>query len=145
MKPTITWVLLADAQSARIVMNAGPGKGFSDVPGKQFKAAPPTEYADTPGQGQSSHGPGRAAMTRRDPKAAAAKAFAKRLADDLAEAQRAGHFARLVLVAGPQMLGDLREALSPPVRAALLGELDKTLTEVALADLPEHLADILAS
>lgn len=57
----------------------------------------------------------------------------------------AGHFARLVLVAGPQMLGDLREALSPPVRAALLGELDKTLTEVALADLPEHLADILAS
>ncbi|MEM1429325.1 MAG: host attachment protein [Pseudomonadota bacterium] len=145
MKAKTTWVLLADAKSAKIVVNEGPGRGFADVPGKRFTASPPTDYADAPGQGRSSHGPGRAALARRDPKALASKAFAERLASDLAESARQGAFERLVLVAGPHMLGELRTALAEAVRERILGELDKDLIHATNAELPAHLADILAA
>ena len=145
MKPTITWVVLADARSAQIVRNTGPGKGFEEVPGKLYEASPPTEYADEPGQGHSSHGPGRTSKTRRDPKSLAAAAFAETIAAELAESHRRGSFDRLILVAGPHMLGALRAALAEPVRTSLHAEVDKDLTGVEIRDLPGHLADIIAA
>lgn len=145
MKSKVTWVVLADARSAKIMENIGPGKGFTEVSGTQLKAPSPSDYADTPGQVHSSHGPGRAAMTRRDPKSIAATAFAQQIAAEMTQCLGRGAYERLVLVAGPHMLGELRAALTDGVRATILAEVDKDLTDVALSDLPKHLADVLAA
>ena len=50
---------------------------------------------------------------------------------------------RLVLVAPPTALGDLREALSDPVRSLVRAELDKDLTKIPVAELPSHLGAVL--
>jgi hypothetical protein len=36
MKPTRTWILIADGARARVVENLGPGKGVSEVAGMEF-------------------------------------------------------------------------------------------------------------
>ena len=51
---------------------------------------------------------------------------------------------RLILVAPPTALGDLRDALSDPVRSLVRAELHKDLTKTPVAELPEHLAAVLA-
>ncbi|NNK66941.1 MAG: host attachment protein [Rhodobacteraceae bacterium] len=145
MKPTVTWVLLADTQSARIVMNTGPGKGFEGVAGKEFKAPPAAEFADIQGRGHSRQGPGRSAMQGADPKVRATEIFAKTIADDLERSATRGAFDRLVLVAGPKMLSALRDALPKPVRDRVLSEVAKDLTKVRLEDLPDHLGEVLAA
>lgn len=145
MKSTITWAILADARSARICENSGPNKGFAVVPDGHLTAQEPSDYADAPGLAHSSHGPGRAGMTRRDPKSMAANAFARQIADELGQRHAAGAFDRLILVAAPQMMGELREALNGPVQASILAEVNKDLTDVALPDLPKHLAHVLAA
>ncbi len=53
-------------------------------------------------------------------------------------------FDRVILVAPPATLGDLREALSDHVRAAVYAELDKDLTKTPVAELPQHLGAVLA-
>ena len=41
------------------------------------------------------------------------------------------------------MLGALRQALTPPLRAVLHAEISKDLTQLPLDALPDHLADVL--
>lgn len=144
MKPILTWVLIADARSARIASNDGPGKGYSDVPDAFMEADPPAAYSDAPGEVRSSHGPGRAAMTRHDPKKTAERAFAERICVEIEWRHRQGAFERLVIVAAPHMLGELRAALPSELRAAVLAELDKDLKHVATPDLSRHLSSVLA-
>lgn len=144
MKPKITWIVCADNRSTRVFSNAGPGKGVVEVPDQALSAKPATEYADAPGQGHSSHGPASAAKMRRDPKDLAAKAFAKEVADALTSALRKGAYDRLVLVAAPPMLGEVRPRLDEPVRAVLYAEVPKDLIGIDAARIPDHLADVLA-
>lgn len=63
--------------------------------------------------------------SERGAKRQALSAFARRIAADLEQAQRAGRFERLVLLAGPTLLGSLRAALS----SELLGRIALTLTK----------------
>lgn len=74
---------------------------------------------------------------RSDPHREAKRDFARHLAERL-EAE-AGNYARLLLVAPPAFLGDLRAALGDAARAKLAGTLDKDLTKAALADIAGHL------
>jgi protein required for attachment to host cells len=59
------------------------------------------------------------------------------------EAQWAkGGYDRIVLVAGPKMLGDLRHALPRSLSGHIEGELHKDLVKTSLHDLPAHLAEV---
>src|SRR5690606_13764330 len=54
--------------------------------------------------------------------------FADELAEMLYKRAHAGEFSRIVLVAAPRVLGDLRERLHQVVTDKVVGEVPKTLT-----------------
>jgi protein required for attachment to host cells len=74
-----------------------------------------------------------------DPKEVEKQRFVRQLADRLAEALAEGRFGRLVLVAPPRVLGELRAVLAEKVRATIVREVDKDLTWVPVHELPGHL------
>jgi len=148
MKKTVTWVVVADGARARLFINDGPGKGLKPIPdGDMSVPRPPTRdiNADRPGRTFDSSGDGRHAMEPpSDPHRNAKRAFA----DDVAARLDAGHkrnaFDRLVLVAPPQALGDLRACLNNGVRAKVSAELNKDLTHLKDHELPGPIGAVLA-
>jgi protein required for attachment to host cells len=66
------------------------------------------------------------------------------LASMLDEKLKAGAFDRLVLVAAPQALGDIRKAMSGQLAEAVYGELAKDLTKVPNNELAKHLGEVMA-
>ena len=71
MKPTRTWVLIADGARARILENDGPNHGLIAMEGLVFHgdhSATHDLVPDREGRSFSSHGPGRSAIdSRSDP------------------------------------------------------------------------------
>lgn len=148
MKSVNTWVLVADGARARVLLSTGRGEGVKELPEGNFQSEhlPSGDImADREGRSFDSQGKGRHAMERRsDPHRSAKKAFAGTLAAMLDEQAARNSFDRLVIVAPPQMLGDLRAALSPRVGDKLHAELAKDLTHMRDDELMPHLADALA-
>lgn len=148
MKPTRTWILIADGARARVLLNAGPGKGLAPVPKAVFEAPHPPDRdinADRPGRTFDSAGQGRHAMEpQTSPHRANKAAFAKTLADFLTAEKARRAFDRLIIVAPPAALGDLRAKLSKDVQAIVQAELPKDLTNTRDADIAAHLTDVLA-
>lgn len=70
-------------------------------------------------------------------------AFIQKLSAWLDEAEREKAFDRLVLVAAPRTLGDLRTAVSKNVHMRIAAEVAKELTEMPEPDIKKHLADIV--
>jgi len=149
MKPTRTWILIADGAHARILQNAGPGKGLQALEGRVWHgdhAATHELMTDRTGRAFSSTGPARSAIEpHSDPHRQLKRNFVHRLADALSDRWRDRAYDRLVLVAAPSALGDLRAALSPEVRTAVVAEVPKDLTKTPDAAVAEHLKDVLAA
>lgn len=148
IKPVVTWILVADAGHARVIAHNGPGLGLHPVPGHNLEHPVPSNQdlmADREGRSFSSHGDGRSAMERpSDPVRLEKRAFATRLAAMLSDELRKGSFDRLIIIAAPRALGDLRAALSDQVRRKVNHEIDKDLTHVGLTDLVPFLEPVLA-
>jgi protein required for attachment to host cells len=149
MKPTRTWILIADGARARILQNDGPGKGLQALEGRVWHgdhAATHELVSDRTGRAFSSTGPSRSAIEPHfDPHRQLKRNFAHRLADALADGWRDRAYDRLIIVAAPSALGDLRAALTPEVRATVMAEVPKDLTKIADAAVAEHLKDVLAA
>lgn len=148
MKPTRSWIVVADGSQARIFENQGPGKGITALPAQEMHKTPrPTRdiNADRPGRSHDRFGPGRHAMENpSDAHREEKRRFADLLAEHINEAALNSRFDRLVLVAPPKTLGDLRQALGKEAAAKLDGELPKDLTKVSEHDLPGHLGEVIA-
>lgn len=147
MKKTVTWILVADGARARIFKNEGPGKGIQPAVSEEFyKPLPKTSElgADRPGRGHESASTTRHAVDTTDWHRFEKEKFAKEMAGILDQAGLSGAYDRLILVAPPKTLGDLRSALSPATRKKVSGEIDKDLTAVTLGELPDHLGSVLA-
>ena len=149
MKPTHTWILIADGARARILQNDGPGKGLHEMSGGVFQgehAATHEIMSDRTGRSYSSAGPGRSAIeAHSDPHRELKKQFAHRLADALALGLRRKAYDRLVIVAAPSALGDLRAALSEQVRAKVIREIAKDLTKTPDSEVAGHLGDVIVT
>jgi protein required for attachment to host cells len=65
------------------------------------------------------------------------------VAQVLDERLEKAEFDRLVLVAAPVTLGDLRAMISKRVAAVVVGEIPRGLTKMPNADVAPHLKDIL--
>lgn len=147
MRKTVTWILIADGVKARIVANDGAGKGLAPVPSHAMSTAPHAArdgYSDRPGRVQESVGASRHAIQPRlDWHRFEKQQFAKSVALMLDAEAGKGAFDRLVLVAPPRTLGDLRGALAAATRAKVTGEIDKDLTHLGDHDLPAHLAKVI--
>ncbi len=146
MRQGTTWVLIADGSKARLVRQEPPGDGGGLTPVREFDGAnrPSRDLAsDRPGRTFDRAGEGRHAMQPpTDPKRHEKRRFAQELAGFLAAAAKRGAFDRLILVAPPQALGDLRDELPKAVSDRLAGQLAKDLTNLPVHELPAHLAAI---
>jgi protein required for attachment to host cells len=146
--PTTTWVLIADGARARLLAQDKPFERLRPALEEEELTGTTAQSreigSDRPGRSFDSAGQGRHAMAPpTDPQRYAKYAFARELAERLEEAVHAGRFDRLVLVAAPKTLGDLRELLPGPVKAKVVAEIDKDLTHVPVRELPRHLAAVL--
>lgn len=144
MKPIVTWVVLANARVANVYAHMGPGNGLTAV-GDQSRHAPEIPMPrDKAGVGHSIGGPGVSAVAQKSPKEMAENRFAKEVIDGLSEARRRKRFDRLVLIAGPHMMGLLRANLNGPLSAVLIGEIPKDLSAQPLGDIETHLGELIA-
>ena len=142
-----TWIVVANGTTARALENEGIGKGLDPAPAFEMTvASPPTRAlgSDRPGRVHDRFGQGRHAM---EPKAdwhRQEKAeFAKAVAERIGSAARDRVFDRLVLVAPPTVMGDIRAALDRHARDLIIGEVTKDLTRSGLAEIEQHLDNVL--
>ena len=76
----------------------------------------------------------------RDLHTAAKEDFVRLVADQLEAEHDRGQFDKLVLVAPPRVLTELKERLSKPIAEVVIDDLQKDLTKIPDHDLAEHLA-----
>ena len=123
MKPTTTWILIADGAHARLFANHGPGKGIEAAGGDQRRPSARQRAGARRARAlvrvSGSAGDMRHAIEpRTDPHRELKRDFAKHLGKMLDQGLAKKSYDRLVIVAPPQALGDLRHALSEPVKHA---------------------------
>jgi protein required for attachment to host cells len=143
-----TWILIADGGHARILETIGIGNPMSQVQHMAFETdLPPSRElgTDQPGRTHESMGSTRHAIGEKtDPHRELKRAFAQEIATRLETALNARVFARLVIVAPPVTLGDLRHAMSKAVSDCIAGEVAKDLVKVPNDQIRSHLKDVVA-
>ena len=149
MKPTVTWIVIADGDQAKVFEHEGPGKGLKalkDMLFEQDHLRAGDIMADKQGRSFSSGGPGSRSSIEyaSDPVAVRERKFVERLADVLEKKRSEGRFDRLVIAAAPAALGDIRPALSEAVRNTILAEMPKDLTNVPTDKLTAHFDGLMA-
>ncbi|UWR21341.1 host attachment family protein [Sulfitobacter sp. S190] len=126
-----TWVLIADGEKALFLVNrTDAANPHLDVIRTEEQDNPPNreQAANRPGRfndGPSTH---RSAVQDTDWHQLAKDRFAGDLADILYRRAHAQDFDRIVLVADPSTLGELRKELHQEVTDKVVGEVPKTLT-----------------
>ena len=148
MKPTITWVVIADGDQAKVFANEGPGKGLHTVDGLKFeqeRLKASDIMADKAGRTSIPSQPGGRAgvQFRTDPVVMRERRFLEKLADILEAKRGEGAFDRLIIAAAPTAMGELRPALSEAVRSVIVGEVARDLTKTPTAQLASHFDGIL--
>lgn len=143
MKPKTTWVAVANARLARVLVHAGAGQGLQAQSKMTLHAVEAPKPQDKAGVGHSIAGPARNAVEQKGEQEQAERDFAQTIADALFHAQQREEFDRLIIVAGPHMLGVLRTFLAPDVVQRVIGEIAKDLTHVSTEAIGEHLGDLI--
>lgn len=146
MKKAVTWIVVADGARARIIRQDGVGKPLEAVPGQEFLNPEPQRTrdlgTDKPGRAFDSTRLGhRHGVEQVDWHRFEKKKFAKSIAEHIERAAEAKAFDRLVLVAPPETLGELRANLGKHGTAKIAGEIAKDLTGMAVAELAPCLGD----
>lgn len=144
MKPVVTWIVLANARSAKVLAHFGFSKGLVPVADQEWVAPKVPVAKDRAGLGHSIAGPGVAAMEQTDLKAVYDAKFAKTIITHIAKAQAEKRFDRLIVIASPHMLGLLRSQFTKPIRDVLVGEVSKDLLHQPCNAVAHHLDELIA-
>ncbi len=146
MKTAKTWILIADGARARLASAEGHGMALHLVEKFEFRAdhSPNRELGrDRPARVYESHGATRHGIEpKTDAHRELKRDFSEQVAAALAEHLSRKRFDRLVVVAPPVMLGDLRTSLSEAVIATVVAEVAMDLTKVPNSDVPRYIADL---
>lgn len=146
MAAKTTWVLVSDGARARFFIS--DGRTLAPALGHDLAAAtriPAREAeSDRPGRGFDGAGQGRHAMdSHTDWKTHEKTGLARAVADRLRQAAERQEFHRLVVVASPEMLGDLRDCFDKVVTQRVVAEIAKDLSHLDERDLSRQLGDAL--
>ena len=149
MKPTITWIVVADGDQAKIFEHDGPGKGMHALPDLQLDQAHLRSgdiMADRPGRsgGSGASGSRSAVEYKSDPVDVRERRFVEHLAKVLDAKLSEGAFTRLIIAAAPIALGELRPALSDALKKTIIAELPKDLTNIPTIKLADHFEGLIA-
>lgn len=125
------WVVVADGEKALFLRNEGDAKFpnlevFREV--KEQNPATHDQGTDRPGRfndGPSIH---RSALEETDWHRVEKERFAKDIAERLYKSAHRGDFKRLVIVAPPLVMGEMRKELHKEVEDRVVGQVTKTLT-----------------
>ncbi|MBO6900398.1 MAG: host attachment protein [Rhizobiaceae bacterium] len=125
------WVLIADGEKALYLRN----EGDAEYPNLQVvrevrESNPPTreQGTDRPGRLNDAAGDHRSAVADTDWHRIAKERFADEIADRLYDLAHRGDFDKIVLVAPPLVLGEMRRKLHKEVSERIVAEIPKTLT-----------------
>ncbi|MEY4878912.1 MAG: hypothetical protein RJB62_381 [Pseudomonadota bacterium] len=127
-----TWIAVADGAKALILRNDGEADMPNFVVVEVFER-PSQETtadlgADRPGRIQESSSARRSSVDQTDWHDIEEGRFAERFAETLGKRCEAGEFSKIVIVAPPRALADLRAHFSKRLQDAIISEIDKDLT-----------------
>lgn len=141
-----TWVLVADSEKALFLEN------ITDAQNPNLQVRRKDEQENPSDREQSANRPGRfndgpsvhrSAVDDTDWHQLAKERFAADLADRLYKMAHKGQFERLVLVAAPEVLGELRKNLHKEVADCVVGEVAKNLTNHETSKIEEMVKEAL--
>ena len=136
--PYDAWVLIADGEKALFLKNLTDAQDpHLEVVRKEEQENPKDidQSANRPGR-MPDNGPGqRSAMDDTDWHQLAKERFADDLADLLYRQAHRHRFEKIVLVAPPKTLGEVRQKLHKEVADKVIGEIPKTLTNHPLDEI----------
>ena len=141
-----TWILVAHRGGARLFENAGPGKGMQlveDIPHPEGRLKSGEINADRPGRAFDTFGRRHGVSQEHEAADQVSLMFAKHLCDKLEKARAENRFGKLVLVAEPRLLGELRAALDNHTAALVSSTVDMDLAGVDNRDIPKHLGNLI--
>jgi len=136
-------VLVGDGQKALFLRNKGNAQRLRLVVEQVLERDnPPTreQGTDRPGRSSASVGVARSAMEETDWHDIAEERFAGELADALYRHAQADRFEKLVIIAPPKILGNLRKVLHAEVSARVAAEIPKELTSHPVAEIERLIA-----
>jgi protein required for attachment to host cells len=138
------WVVVADGEKALFLRNEGDAKYPNlEVFREIHEENPATHEQGTDAPGRYHDGPNvnRSAVQETDWHRLEKERFAKDIADRLYKMAHRGDFERLVIVAPPLVLGEMRKELHKEVDAKVSAEVAKTLTNHTVEEIERILQE----
>jgi protein required for attachment to host cells len=146
LKPCVSHdalVLVGDGQKALFLRNRGTGQRVElELERILEQDNPPTreQGSDRPGRSAASVGVARSAMDEANWHHLAKERFASEIAKALYRRAHDNRFTKLVIVAPPRILGNLRKEFHPEVIDRIIGEIPKELTSHSVAQIEKLIA-----
>ncbi|MBU3035676.1 host attachment family protein [Tritonibacter mobilis] len=143
-----TFILVTDSEKALLLEN------ITDAQAPHFEVRRKEEQENPSDREQSANRPGRkqdtgvgqrSALDDTDWHELAKERFADDIADLLYERAHRGKLGPVIIVASPQVLGDLRPKLHKEVQDLIQGEIPKTLTNHPITEIERIVKDELAA
>ncbi|NKX75468.1 host attachment protein [Rhodobacteraceae bacterium R_SAG3] len=143
-----TFILVTDSEKALLLEN------LTDAQDPHFEVRRKEEQENPSDREQSANRPGRkqdtgvgqrSALDDTDWHELAKERFADDIADLLYERAHRGKLGPVIIVASPQLLGDLRPKLHKEVQDLIQGEIPKTLTNHPITEIERIVKDELAA
>ncbi len=128
-----TWVLVADGEKALFLRNEGDHEyPHLEVFREMHEENPPSreQGTDRPGRLHDATNIHRSAVQETDWHRIEKARFAKEISDRLYKMAHRGDFDRIVIVAPPVVLGEMRKELHKEVTSRVTAEVAKTLTNM---------------
>lgn len=142
-----TWLVVANAARYQLYRVDRAGKRLEPLADEEHaESRRRTEdlVTDRPGRrGDGAGGQKSAVDTASDPKRDEHLRFAAEVAATLDHGAKTNRYERLIVVAAPRALGDLRDKLSPVASGRIVKELDKNMAGADPRTLAEQLGDEL--
>ena len=132
------WVVVADGEKALFLRNEGDEVYPNLDVFREVKEENPSTHdqgTDRPGRFNDGPSPHKSAVEETDWHRIEKERFAKEIAERLYKAAHRGDFDRLVIVAPPLVMGEMRKELHKEVKDRLVAEIPKTLTNHAVIDI----------
>lgn len=140
--PNDTFVVVADGRKMLFFRNDGDAQHPNLVVERKRVQDNPSDgdqATDRPGRSFASVGPGRSAYEETDFHQLEEDRFAAETAELLKKRALNNDFEKLIIVAPPKTLGELRKHYHKEVESRLIGEIDKTLTGHPVEDIESAL------
>lgn len=140
-------IVVADSSRARIFTvdsDRSPLNEIETMAHPEGRMHEQNMVSDMPGKDKGKGGGGDHAFQEKvEPKKEEMIEFAKRVTDYLDDARKANDLNKLILVAAPEFLGELRNHLSKETSEKIIYELDKNLAQHDVEDIRKHLSTFL--